>query len=253
MSTSVGDSATADSAELAAINELVLANRILSFHGVLNSFGHVSVRDPGGTDRFLLARSMAPSRVGPSDILRFNLAGEVIGTPAPPYLERFIHAEIYRARPDAGAVVHSHSASIIPFSVTAVPLRPVFHMSAFLSTGVPVYDIRETSGDTDLLIRNSKLGAELAATMGQSAVALQRGHGCVVVGSTLRSAVFRSIYLEINARLQMTSMTLGDVTYLTPGEGKLAAAAVETQVDRAWDEWSQGLAIARARNSNELS
>ena len=220
------------------IADLVVANHILAAHGIVDAFGHVSVRavDPA---QFLLARSMAPALVAADDILDFDLDGEIVGgRRAPPYLERFIHAGIYRVRRDVGAVVHSHSAEVIPFGVTATALRPIFHMSAFLGDGVPVFEIRDGAGDTDMLIRDASLGEALAGCLGEAPAVLQRGHGVTVVGSTLRQAVFRAIYLQTNARLQAGATQLGPITFLSAGEAARAARAVDTQVDRAWEMWA---------------
>ncbi|MGH6976114.1 MAG: class II aldolase/adducin family protein, partial [Stellaceae bacterium] len=183
--------------------ELAVANRILYNEGVVDGFGHVSARDARKPDRFLLARSMAPALVTPKDIMQFDLAGTAIDPRGrQPYLERFIHGSIYKARPDVMAVVHSHSPSIIPFGVTPQKLRPVFHMSGFLGDDVPVWDIHDFSGETDMLVVNVAQGDDLARALGNNIVALMRGHGSVAVGSTLRHAVYRAVYAEINARLQ---------------------------------------------------
>ncbi len=222
-------------------DELVIANHILAAQGVVDAFGHVSLRGPEAGS-FLLARSMAPSMVQRDDIFAFDLDGALIGSAdVKPYLERFIHSEIYRARPDVGAIVHSHSPAVIPFGVTPAPLRPIFHMSAFLCDAVPTFDIRDSAGDTDMLIRNARLGAALSTCLGNSCAVLQRGHGSTVIGRTLREAVFRAVYLEVNARLQAAATPLGPITFLSAGEAALAAEAVGNQVDRAWDMWALAL------------
>ncbi len=166
------------------IEDLVAANRILSDQGVVDGFGHVSVRHEEDATRFLLARSMAPGLVTADDILEFDLDGNALDPQGRTlYVERFIHSEIYKAYPEIKAIVHSHSPSIIPFGVTNVPLRPIYHMSSFLGAGVPIFEIREAGGPaTDMLIRNPALGAALARSLGKSAVVLMRGHGNVVVG-----------------------------------------------------------------------
>jgi ribulose-5-phosphate 4-epimerase/fuculose-1-phosphate aldolase len=155
------------------------------------------------------------------------------------YLERFLHGEIYRQRPDVQAIVHSHSPAVVPFGVTPVPLRPVYHMGAFLGTGVPVFEIREAGGATDMLIHNSALGAALARCLGDAPAALMRGHGSVVVGKSLPLAVFRAVYLEVNARLQTEAMRLGEVNFLLPEEARLATASTEGQVLRPWTLWKR--------------
>ncbi|WP_432828843.1 class II aldolase/adducin family protein [Dactylosporangium sp. CA-092794] len=219
-------------------HDLVAANRILVDQGVLDAFGHVSVRLGPGSDRFLLSRNLAPGLVTAADLLVHDLDGTPEGDQRP-YLERFIHAEIYRARPDVLAVVHSHSPAVVPFSVVDVPLRAVLHMAGFLAARpTPVFEIREYAGDaSDLLITSAELGRGLARTLDTGAVALMRGHGSVAVGASLREAVYRAVYTEINARAQAEAMALGTPTYLTPGEGASADATVGSQVDRAWGVW----------------
>jgi len=232
----------------AAIRELVDANHILFDQGVVDGFGHVSVRHPASPDRFLLARSMAPALVTEKDVLVFDLDGAPVekGGPAT-YLERFIHGEIYRKRPDVVAVVHSHSPSVVPFSaVPGTKLRPIFHMCGFLGAGTPVFEIRDFAGPaSDLLISDSRLGAALAQSLDQGPAVLMRGHGSTVVGSTLRQAVFRAVYTEVGARLQTEAMKLGPVTYLTEGEATATTNTNNTQIDRAWNLW---LKAARDRS-----
>jgi ribulose-5-phosphate 4-epimerase/fuculose-1-phosphate aldolase len=226
------------------ITDLVYANRILADQNVVDGFGHVSVREPGHSDRFLLSRSMAPALVSASDILEYDSQGEPTKTGGPKdYLERFIHAAIYRARPDVIAVVHSHSAAIIPFGVTGTSLRPVYHMSAFLGGGVPIFDIRKAAGETDMLISNNKLGDALAKALGDKSVVLMRGHGSVAVGNSIQQAVFRAIYTEINGRIQMDAMRLGSVTFLSPEESEKAAKAADGQITRSWDLWKRRITI----------
>jgi len=222
------------------IDELVAANHILFDQGVVDGFGHVSVRHPASGDRFLLARSIAPALVTAADIIEFDLDGNPLDAGGHAlYLERFIHSEIYRARPDAGAVVHSHSPAVVPFSVTRdVPLRAVWHLGGILGEGCPVFEIREVAGPgTDLLIRNRALGAALAKSLGPGPVVLMRGHGCTVAGSTVRQAVFNAVYTEISAKLQSEAMRLGAVTYLTREEAEAAAACNAAQIDRSWELW----------------
>jgi ribulose-5-phosphate 4-epimerase/fuculose-1-phosphate aldolase len=227
--------------------ELVTANRILADQGLVDGFGHVSARRPADKDQFLMARSMAPALVTEADILTFDLdANAVGGDPRAPYLERFIHSEIYRARPDVMAVVHSHAPAVVPFSVVRdVPLRPVFHMGGFIGDGVPVYEIRDDAGNrSDLLIRNPGLGASLARRLGSGPAVLMRGHGATIVGTSLREAVFHAVYLVLNARIQAEAMRLGPVTFLTPEEGAAIAAnnrggrSHAGQMHRAWDLWA---------------
>ena len=224
----------------AAIEDLVAASRILANEGVMDGYGHVSIRHPGAANRFLMSRSLAPALVTAADIMEYDLDS----TPVDPrgrtsFLERFIHGEIYKAQPAVMAVVHNHSPSVIPFGVSTVPLRPLYHMSAFLGGGVPVFDIRTAAGGaTDMLISTPALGHALAQTLGTHSVALMRGHGAVVVAPTLPLAVFRSIYTEINARLQGQALALGGpVTYLDAEEARKAESTVASTIGRAWQLW----------------
>jgi ribulose-5-phosphate 4-epimerase/fuculose-1-phosphate aldolase len=238
----------ASEAVTSTIRELVDANHILFDQGVVDGFGHVSVRHPDRNDRFLLARSMAPALVTEGDVLQFDLEGAAVekGGPAA-YLERFIHSEIYRKRPDVSAVVHSHSPSVVPFGVVSgVRLRPMFHMCGFLGGGTPVFEIRDFAGNgSDLLISNNRLGAALAESLGEGPAVLMRGHGSTVVGSTLRQVVFRAVYTEVGARLQTEAMRLGPVTYLTEEESIGTTKTIGTQIDRSWLLW---LKAARKRS-----
>ena len=232
--------AASDSDDL--LQDLVHANHILFDEGVLDAFGHVSVRHPHRPDRFLLARNMAPGLVRAEDIIEFELDGTPVDAAGRKvYLERFIHGEIYRARPDVMAVVHSHSPSVVPFSaVKSTPLKPMCHMSGFLGEGAPIFEIRDVAGDaTDLLIRNAPLGESLAHSLGDNNVVLMRGHGATVTGPTLKQAVYRAVYVEVNARLQADALRLGPVEYLTPGEAKTAMEMIEGQVERPWQLWKQ--------------
>ncbi len=229
---------------LGQVEEIVTANRILAALGILDSFGHVSVRYSDEPDRFLLARSMAPALVSPEDIMMYETSGlPVASEQRRSYLEVFIHSETYRSRPDVGAIVHSHSPAVIPFSIVkSTPLRPVYHMAAFLSETTPVFDIRDRAGEaTDLLIRTADLGADLSRCLGRGSAVLMRGHGFTVVGETVQQAVFRSVYLESNAKIQMAALQLGTVQYLTEAEALAAARVNESQIGRAWEVWSRDL------------
>lgn len=243
---------SAGPADPALVADLVVANHILADQGVVDGFGHVSVRHDKDPERFLLSRSMAPALVQAEDIMEFDLDG----TPADnargrsPYLERFIHAAIFRARPDVVSVVHNHSPGLIPFGAAGgAPLRPIYHMSAFLGGrgggggGVPVFEIRDAGGPaTDMLVRNNQLARALAATLGPHPVALMRGHGCVIVGGGLKQSVFRAVYTEVNARLQSEAQRLGAVTFLNDEEAAAAAATNDGQVERPWALWKQRVA-----------
>lgn len=234
--------ASAGPPDPALVEDLVAANRILVDQGVLDGYGHVSVRHDRDPSRYLMARSVAPELVTETDIMEYDLdSNPVDARGRATYLERFIHGEIYRARPDVKAVVHSHSPSVIPFGVTGAPLRPLYHMSAFLGRGVPVFDIRAASNTmTDMLVRNPELGRALARSLGSAAVALMRGHGNVVVGASLPEVTFRSVYTEVNARLQAQAMVLSpNVTYLDPEEAKKAEATLAGTLPRPWELWKR--------------
>jgi ribulose-5-phosphate 4-epimerase/fuculose-1-phosphate aldolase len=239
--------ASAGPVDAALIDDLVAANRILVDQGVLDGYGHVSVRHPADPQRYLMSRSIAPELVTAADVMEYDLdSNPVDARGRATYLERFIHGEVYRARPDVKAVVHDHSPSVIPFGVSTAPLRPLYHMSAFLGGGVPVFDIKTASGQsTDMLVRNAALGKSLAQTLGTRPVALMRGHGAVVVGASLPLVVFRAVYTEMNARLQAQAMALGGpVTYLDDEEARRAEASVGGTVPRPWELWRRK-ALAR--------
>jgi ribulose-5-phosphate 4-epimerase/fuculose-1-phosphate aldolase len=224
----------------AVIAELVLANRILANEGVLDGYGHVSVRDPANPNFYYLSRSQAPALVTAADIARYNLdSAPVTDRPVVGYVERFIHGEIYRRRPDVMAIVHCHCPDVIPFAASAVPLRPLYHMASFIGDGVPVFDIRKSAGVTDMLIRNQPLGQALAETLGTKSAALMRGHGAVIAARSLHLVVGQSYYLNLNARLQMQAMQLAgaDVAYLDPAEAEKAGQDYE----RSWEFWKSRL------------
>ncbi len=180
------------------IDDLVTASHILANEGVLDGLGHVSVRHPDNPQRYLMSRSLAPALVAASDIMEFDLDSNAVDRQGRAlFLERFIHGETYKARPEVAAVIHSHSPTVIPFSISQTPLQPVFNGAAFLSPAAPVFDIRRVAGMTDLLIGNGDLGKALSVTLGQGAVALLRGHGNVVVGETVQQVVYRAIQTEL--------------------------------------------------------
>ncbi len=236
---SVADVGTPTPTDRALLEEIAIANRILFDQGVVDAFGHVSLRHPGNPQRFLLARNMAPGQVTADDILEFDIDSNPVNAAGRGmYLERFIHAEIYRLRPDVNSVVHSHSQSVVPFSVVpTVKLRAICHMCGFLGMGAPNFDIRTCAGDaTSLLVTSREVGRHLAEALGDQSVVLMRGHGSTVVAPTLRLAVYRAVYTEINAKLQMDAMKLGPVVFLSEGEAA-AGAQTEGQVDRPWNLW----------------
>jgi HCOMODA/2-hydroxy-3-carboxy-muconic semialdehyde decarboxylase len=220
--------------------ELAVANHILFKQRVVDGFGHVSARDPDHPDRFFLSRSMAPALVGEDDILTLGLDGEVIDDPRKCYLERYIHSEIYRARPEVMAVVHSHSPAVIPFGIVpSARIRPVCHMAGFLGAdGTPVFEIRDYAGtSSNLLVDSAKLGEAMTSVLGAHNAVLMRGHGSTVVGGSLQEAVFRGVYLEVNARLQAEALRLGEPIYLTAGEAATVDGMNRTTLERAWNLW----------------
>jgi HCOMODA/2-hydroxy-3-carboxy-muconic semialdehyde decarboxylase len=226
------------------IEDLVLAYRILAAHGVVDAYGHVSVRTARDPHGYLLARAMAPELVTTDDIFEFDLDSNVIHDPgAALYLERYIHGEIYKSRPEVQAVVHNHSPSVIPFGVTTEPLRPLFNTGAFIGEGIPTFEIRDFQESGDLIIKTPHLGASLAKVLAGKPAALMRGHGSVVVGESLMMAVVRSVYLELSAKLQMQAMLIagpgGKIVFLDDKEvaatsGRQASAGTWK---RTWDLW----------------
>jgi ribulose-5-phosphate 4-epimerase/fuculose-1-phosphate aldolase len=236
--------ASAGPADPALIDDLVIANRVLYDHDVLDAFGHISVRHDRVADRFLLARNMAPALVTRADIMEFDLTGEAIeASGRAVYLERFIHAAIYRARPDVQSVAHSHSPNMIPFGVTGTKLRPLYHMCGFLGDGAPIFEIRAVAGMTNLLITTNALGDALATALGANSVVLMRGHGSVAVGSSIQQTVYRAIYAETNARLQLAASKLGLATFLSPDEARLAADTIDGQLQRPWQLWKRKIGV----------
>ena len=220
------------------VDRLVYANRILYDQGIVDGLGHVSVRHPTQDGVFLLSCNRAPGLVKRQDIVCYDLDGNAVSdTTERPYLERFIHSEIYRARPDVVAVVHSHSPSVIPFAITHNPLKPVFHMSGFLGSGSAHFEIREAAGNSDMLIRSAYLGEALAKSLGKHSCVLMRGHGSTVVGSSLEQVVYRAIYAEVNAKLQLAANGLGEISFLNEEEAKLASDMNDGQIPRSWNLW----------------
>jgi len=227
--------------EAELLRDLAAASRILAAQGVVDGFGHVSMRHPGAAERYLMARSIAPALVTAGDIIEYDLDSNPCNANGRgSFLERFIHGEIYKARPDIGALVHSHSPSVIPFGLVKVPMRAMFHNAAFIAAGVPVFDIREKFGATDMLVGNGAKGVALAQVMEKKDIVLMRAHGSVACGPTLQTAVFRAVYTEVNARIQHWTAALGGgapAAALGAEEGRLADAVNETAGRRAWDLW----------------
>lgn len=225
---------------MSLIEDLVASYRILAEHEVIDGYGHVSVRSADNPQRYFISRSLAPELVTEKDIVELDLDSNPVGGDTRAlYLERFIHGEIYKVRPDVHAVVHNHSPSVIPFGVTTMPLKPIFHMAAFVGLGIPNFEIRKVQKGTDLLVRTPKLGKALARTLAAKPAALMRGHGSVVVGEDLQRAVGRSIYLEMSAKLQMQAMTIagprGKITWFDAAEVK--ASVPRQDYARAWNLW----------------
>ncbi len=226
------------------LNDLVIANRILANEDVVDAYGHVSVRNPDKPDRFFLARSLAPEFITREDIIEFTLDGKPVGDEKrAPYLERFIHGGIFEARPDVMAVVHAHAEDILPFGLTnATPLRPVIHSGSFIGSNVPVWDIADKFGDTNLLVANVEQGQDLAKCLGANNVALMRGHGFAAAARSLIEVVRMSVYLPRNARALWRAKQLGgQIKYLSQGEidarGRgYSPYSVETW--RAWEYWA---------------
>jgi ribulose-5-phosphate 4-epimerase/fuculose-1-phosphate aldolase len=225
----------------ALMADLAAASRILVAQNVVDGFGHVSMRHPSAPERYLMARSIAPALVTPADIIEYDLDSNPCNANGRgSFLERFIHGEIYKARADIMSVVHSHSPSVVPFGLVGVPMQAMFHNAAFIAAGVPVFDIRDKFGATDMLVGNGPKGAALVEVMGNRDIVLMRAHGSVACGPTLQSAVFRAVYTEVNARIQHWTVALGGgapMAALDQEEGRLADAINQTAGMRAWDLW----------------
>ena len=220
-------------------HDVALANRILAREGVVDAYGHVSRRHPDRPDRFLLSCSRSPELVVPADLMEFRLDGEA-ADPAEqrkPYLERYIHAAIYEARPEVNSVVHNHSSAVLPFTVTGTPLRPLIHTAGLIGATVPLWDIRDRFGDTNLLVANLEQGRDLARALGPHSVVLMRGHGCSVAAASLQEAVIAAVYAQLNATLQMNAAQLGDVKFLSDGEIRETGALIRVPnvVARVWE------------------
>jgi ribulose-5-phosphate 4-epimerase/fuculose-1-phosphate aldolase len=239
----------------ALMDDLVAANRILSAEGVVDAFGHVSVRHPQRTDRFLLSRARPPELVERKDIMEFTLEGDPVDPRGrKPYLERFLHGAIYEARTEFQSVIHNHSHSLIPFGITGQKLRPLLHSSAIIGQEVPVWDTQRDFGDTDLLISDMVMGRDFARLFVHNRCVLMRGHGSTVAGKSIREAVYTAIYLEVNANLQLKASQLGTVQFLSEGEiakisQRLTQARAGEGFDRAWEYWCRHAGIALGHRS----
>ena len=231
-----------------ALRSVVIANRILAHQGVVDAYGHVSIRHPTNPERFLLSRSRSPELVDEKDIMEFTLDGKPVGDDRrPPYLERFIHSSLYESRPDVNAVVHSHAEETLAFGLTEVPLKPVIHVASAIGPNVPVWDIAEKFGDhTNLLVTNQDQGRDLAKRLGQGRVTLMRGHGFAAVGATVQDVVRLSVYLPVNARVLTAAMRLGPFKPLAAGEmesrGHFNPKAPESW--RAWEYWARRAGVS---------
>ncbi|HWV92631.1 MAG TPA: class II aldolase/adducin family protein [Burkholderiales bacterium] len=229
------------SASRALIDDLVAASRILAQHEVLDAYGHVSARSDKTPERFIMSRSLAPALVTAADLMELDADSEPLpGDKRKGFIERYIHGEIYRARPEVMAVVHSHSASVIPFGATRTRLRPIYHMGSFLWSGAPVFDIRKVREENDLLIRDRPLGKALAGTLAECNCVLMRGHGMTVIGDSVPEAVFRAIYTEMNARMQLQATQLeGPIEFLSDEEGRRSQASNRGTLERPWELWKR--------------
>jgi ribulose-5-phosphate 4-epimerase/fuculose-1-phosphate aldolase len=227
--------------ERAVLEDLAAASRILADQGVFDTAGHTSMRHPRHSERFLMSRSLAPALVTADDIMEFTLECEVCDASGRrPFIERFLHGAIYRARPDVMAIAHGHSPSVIPFSLVSTPMRATYHNAAFLAEGVPVFDIRERFGATDIVIDGAERGAALAEALGDKPVVLLRAHGVVVVGPSLQAAVFRAIFTEVSARVQLQAAALGGpIAALDQEEGRKADAINLATLGRSWELWKR--------------
>lgn len=232
------------------VEDLVAANRILVEHGVIDAMGHVSVRSDRDPKRYFLARAVGPETVVESDIMEYDLDSNPIDPRGRESVrERFIHGEIYKTRPEINAVVHNHSPSVVPFSITAEPLRPIFHMASFIGLGVPNFEIRDAEAGTDLLVKSTYLGHALARTLGDKPAALMRGHGAVVVGESLPRAVGRSVYMEVSAKMQAQAMAIAGPggRIASMDESEVHASVTPQNYGRAWAVWrAKALAALRA-------
>jgi len=223
------------------IQDLVAASRILAAHEVLDAYGHVSARSDQRPDRFVMSRAVAPALVTAADLMELDADSEALaGDKRKGFIERYIHGEVYRARPEVMAVVHSHSPSSIPFGAARTKLRPIYHMGSFLWSGAPVFDIRKVRAENDLLIRDRPLGKALAGSLGACTCVLMRGHGMTVVGRSVPEAVFRSIYTEMNARLQLQATQLeGPIEFLSDEEGRRSTESNRGTLERPWELWKK--------------
>jgi len=221
-----------------ALNQLVIANRILANENVVDAYGHVSIRHPSKPERFFMAHMLAaPEMVERTDLVEYGLDGQPVSDGRTPSIERFIHSAIYEARPEVQSVVHAHAEDILPFGITDVPLRPVIHSGSFIGTNVPVWDIADNFGDTNLLVSNVAQGRDLARCLGNNNVALMRGHGFAAAARSLIDVVRLSVYLPRNARVQLAAMQIGKYKPLSDGEIAARAAGYKPYSEQTWRAW----------------
>ena len=220
------------------LEDLIVGNKILYQYGIVDAFGHISVRHDADPAKYVMSRHLAPGLVTPADLLTYDLDSDPIEpTTHRLYSERYIHGEIYKRRPDVQSVVHCHAPSLIPFGITKAKLLPVYHMSSFLGTGPAVFDIRDTAGMTNMLVRTAPLGAALAKVLGDDQVVLMRGHGATMVGKTVKHAVYRAVYAAQNAEIELEALRLGDVTFLAPEEADQYERYIDEVIHRPWAMW----------------
>jgi HCOMODA/2-hydroxy-3-carboxy-muconic semialdehyde decarboxylase len=234
--------------------DLAAAYRIVANEGILDAFGHISVRNPNNPQRYFLSRSRAPSLVQADDILEYDLDSNPIVPPKErPYSERVIHGEIFKARPDVNAVCHHHAPSIMPFAISGAPLLPVFHLGASMGASAPFWDSRDEFGDTNLLVVKPEEGASLARALGDASIVVMRRHGATVVGHSLRELVFRTIYSAKNAEHQLAAHVLGNVSPLSAGETQMAFEIHRAPgpLARAYEYWVRRLAEKEGRSKND--
>lgn len=222
--------------------ELILATRILANKGILDGFGHVSARSTSRPDHYYMVRDNATEVTDGTGIMELDIESNPVSPDSRrPSIERFIHGEIYRARPDVRAIVHTHSPHLIPFGISKTPLKPLYHMCGFLDCGAPIFDIALEHGDTDLLVTSREKGQSLARSLGGSALVLMRGHGATTVGFSVKEAVYRAVYATLNAQLQPVAMQLGEPKYLSSTEASAADELHKKTLDRAWNYWVKSL------------
>jgi len=223
------------------IDDLVSANRILAQHGVLDGYGHISVRHPENPNHILISRSYPAPLVTATDIVEVDLDGNAVDPNAPGlFQETYIHTEIYKLRPDVNAIVHSHSPTVITFGISSVPLRAIHSLSAFILQGVPIWDYRRLGIEGGTLVDDASRGRDLAETLGDKPAALMRNHGATIIGSSLPMAVGRSIYMEQAAQMQLQAMLLGGEVHYLELAGEAGVDFGQSEYEQAWELWKQG-------------